>query len=87
MRRKGVVEDIARLRGMAQACPPSLDEQIELDRHEKTVAAVDKKRLEAEQQALRAGNPPGELDPYRASILAEADKKLAAPVIGTSPHA
>jgi len=69
-------EAIHRLQSKSHDRELSLEEKIELDRHEKTVAAADKKRLEAEQQALRAGNPPGELPPYQQEALAEAGRKL-----------
>ncbi len=77
-----VLDNIQRLKDKAKGGALSLDEQRELDHHEKVLAQTRVKNLEKEQQVIRSLPQPRELDPVKAKALEEARAVLKRPVPG-----
>ncbi|MBN8420071.1 MAG: hypothetical protein J0L73_14230 [Verrucomicrobia bacterium] len=82
-----VLDNIQRLKDKAKDGPLSLDEQRELDHHEKVLAHTRVKNLENEQQVIRSLPQPRELDPVKAQALEEARAVLQRPSPGDPPGA
>jgi hypothetical protein len=82
-----VLDNIQRLKDKAKDGPLSLDEQRELDHHEKVLAHTRVKNLEKEQQVIRSLPQPRELDPVKAQALEEARAVLQRPVPGAPTQA